>query len=182
MEKKLIASLIKARKNFKPLRFDKQGARNKYASFGAISDAVQEALNEQGIEMLVSTYRQEGVNMACLKLKHSETDETQMAEQPLIDDPNSQIKDANQRYGAALTYAMRNLARALLCLHADEDDLDDYGSQPSAKRITDKQLALLKRIMPGEYEEPLLKKYNIGNLSELTMDQASMLIGKFKDD
>lgn len=182
----IYSALLAAKKNFKKVVFDKQGARNKYATYGAIKDAVEDALADQDIDMIFETGWLEGCgDYIRLTLVHAPSDTRHSGSQRLFMDDNSPIKDTNQRYGAAVTYGMRNLARTLLGLHAEDGDLDNYDQSTtpaSSRTITDKQLALLHKIIPEPKQTVILKHYNIPTLADLTLDQASDIIKRFKKD
>lgn len=191
----LAAAIIKARKKFNPLVFDKQGARNPYATLGAIKASVEEALDNEGVDMHFRLYRQGELDMIEMVMTHAPSGERREGYSVLIDDPASPIKDANQRRSASQTYAMRNLARALLNLHADTEDLDEHTEERDVKNnkevvendrpITEKQVALIKKMLRDmgkeeKWTEEIFKKYNVGSFEELTLNGASAIISALK--
>jgi len=180
--KEITAALIKARKNFKPLVFDRDGARNGYATYGAIKHSVEDALAHEGMNIHFEPDLVAGARIVRMVIAHAPSGEMIRGAQELIDDPNSPIKDANQRYGSALTYAMRNLARALLGLHAEDGDLDDYGDAPKAAQASEKQVKFLLGLLHAkgdaqkDFTDRIMKKYNVGNLYDLSARDASEVI------
>ena len=179
----LIKALIKARKNFKTVAFDKSGARNKYATLKSILSAVDEALMNEGILFTQSESFDEGVPVLETRLIHV-SGESISSKAHIENDEKSPIGNANQRYGAALSYARRYSAMTILGLYADEADLDDYEHEErqmvnnSIKPVTDAQIKFIQTLIkqkgnPKMMHEIILRKYQIKSLEELQSKDAS---------
>lgn len=187
----IVKALIKARKNFKQVTFDKQGQRNKYATLKSILSAVDRALMDEGILFTQSELVGKDFPEPLLETKLIHTSgEFISSIAPISNDAKSPITNENQRYGAALSYARRYSAMTILGLYADDIDIDDHeyiqedmqrGStmqNKSSSSLTDKQLGFLKRLIkqkndPKAMYDVVLRKYKIEKLEDLQSKDAS---------
>lgn len=194
---KLLKALAQARREFRSLRKDSRGQRNTYASFTAIKECIDKVLDDNGIYWQYLKFAENGQDFVVLELIHLESGERQKTFQTLLNDPNSPISDANQRMGASTTYAMRDLARSLFCLDADDDDLDNYAHEKgsngktynntrtssgtstvrSRTNLSDEQVKELQEKIPNEQLLTRILEFNkVSKLSELTVDQYDKII------
>ena len=126
--KQIFAALVKAQRAFGPALKDKTNPafRSKYADLGACIDAVQEALNSNGIALVQST-REDSTGVTVETLFLHESGES-WASGPLH---VPAAKQDPQGYGSALTYARRYSLMAA-CGIAPEDDDGNAASQGAA--------------------------------------------------
>jgi hypothetical protein len=124
--KNIAAALVKAQKAFGPALKDKTNPafRSKYADLGACIEAVQDALNSNGIALLQQTKEDDsGVTVETVFLHESgEAWSSGPLHVPAA-------KQDPQGYGSALTYARRYSLMAA-CGIAPEDDDGNAASQP----------------------------------------------------
>ncbi len=124
--KELIPALIKARRQFKPIKKDKTNPffKSKYADLDSVLESVNEALNDNGLLVSQSvsliTLTENGeispLPILTTTLWHESGESLESAEYPLprTDDP--------QKLGSAITYARRYQLCALLNITAEDDD------------------------------------------------------------
>jgi len=134
--KNIAAAIVKAQRAFGPALKDKSNPafRSKYADLGACIDAVQDALNSNGIALLQQT-REDATGVTVETILLHESGES-WSSGPLH---VPAAKQDPQGYGSALTYARRYSLMAA-CGIAPEDDDGNAASQqrqpanqPSAK-------------------------------------------------
>lgn len=115
---KIAAAIVKAQKAFGPALKDKTNPafRSKYADLGACIDAVQDALNSNGIALLQQT-REDASGVTVETVLLHESGES-WASGPLH---VPAAKQDPQGYGSALTYA-RRYSLMTACGIAPEDD------------------------------------------------------------
>jgi hypothetical protein len=126
MMKNIAAALVKAQRAFGPALKDKNNPafRSKYADLGACIDAVQDALNSNGIALLQQT-REDATGVTVETVLLHESGES-WASGPLH---VPAAKQDPQGYGSALTYARRYSLMAA-CGIAPEDDDGNAASKP----------------------------------------------------
>ncbi len=102
-----------------PVHFDSQNDhfRNRYASLGAVVEAVRPALNKHGLVVVQQPCEVLGQPGLRTTLIHAATGEKLVAEMPLVLD-----KLNPQGLGSAITYGRRQSLLAVLNLVADADD------------------------------------------------------------
>jgi len=124
--KQIAAALVKAQRAFGPALKDKNNPafRSKYADLGACIDAVQDALNANGIALLQQT-REDSTGVTVETVLLHESGES-WASGPLH---VPAAKQDPQGYGSALTYARRYSLMAA-CGIAPEDDDGNAASKP----------------------------------------------------
>lgn len=124
--KQIAAALVKAQKAFGPALKDKNNPafRSKYADLGACIDAVQDALNNNGIALLQQT-REDSTGVTVETVLLHESGEC-WSSGPLH---VPAAKQDPQGYGSALTYARRYSLMAA-CGIAPEDDDGNAASKP----------------------------------------------------
>lgn len=124
--KNIAAALVKAQRAFGPALKDKNNPafRSKYADLGACIDAVQDALNANGIALLQQT-REDATGVTVETVLLHESGES-WASGPLH---VPAAKQDPQGYGSALTYARRYSLMAA-CGIAPEDDDGNAASKP----------------------------------------------------
>lgn len=124
--KNIAAALVKAQKAFGPALKDKTNPafRSKYADLGACIDAVQDALNANGIALLQPT-REDATGVTVETVFLHESGES-WSSGPLHVPASKQDP---QGYGSALTYARRYSLMAA-CGIAPEDDDGNAASKP----------------------------------------------------
>lgn len=132
--KNIAAALVKAQRAFGPALKDKNNPafRSKYADLGACIEAVQEALNSNGIALLQQT-REDATGVTVETVLLHESGESWTSGPLHV----PAAKQDPQGYGSALTYARRYSLMAA-CGIAPEDDDGNAASrqpanQPSAK-------------------------------------------------
>ena len=91
--------------------------------------------------------------------------------------PESKGMNAAQLYGSALTYARRYTVFLALGL-ASEDDKQIEELKPNEKKATEKQIEMIVRLYDSENIAKMLQYYQIQNLEDLTMAQASEVIDR----
>ena len=117
--KQIAAALVKAQKAFGPALKDKNNPafRSKYADLGACIDAVQDALNANGIALLQQT-REDATGVTVETVLLHESGES-WASGPLHVPASKQDP---QGYGSALTYARRYSLMAACGIAPEDDD------------------------------------------------------------
>lgn len=115
----IVPALIKAKKQFAPVVKDKTNPafRSKYADLGAVLDAVEPALLENGLVLVQPTTTTDDGQIISLSILMHESGQkirSSYVLRPAKEDP--------QGYGSALTYARRYQALALLGLAPEDDD------------------------------------------------------------
>lgn len=146
--KLIFSALVKAQRAFTPALKDKTNPafRSKYADLGACIEAVQDALNVNGIALVQST-REDNTGVTVETLFLHESGE-QWASGPLHVPASKQDP---QGYGSALTYARRYSLMAA-CGIAPEDDDGNAASKPqqgNKPTVDDSPQARAKRITAG---------------------------------
>jgi hypothetical protein len=126
--KQIFAALVKAQRAFGPALKDRTNPafKSKYADLGSCIDAVQDALNSNGIALVQST-REDSTGVTVETLFLHESGES-FASGPLHVPASKQDP---QGYGSALTYARRYSLMAA-CGIAPEDDDGNAASNPGA--------------------------------------------------
>lgn len=180
----LICDLIAAKKEFKPLIFDEQGHKNKYASIGAIKYSVEEALHKYNIEIEQPEFQNEKGHYLITRLIHK-SGQWKGSISPIILDIEAaerQKISKQQAYGSALSYARRYALAALLNLKADDDDPDKYNYDNEdtnnkkvvyspkvdvSPKINVAKIAQLEAIDINK-KNTILKFYKVSKLSDLT--------------
>lgn len=124
--KNIAAALVKAQKAFGPALKDKTNPafRSKYADLGACIEAVQDALNDNGIALLQPT-REDATGVTVETVFLHESGES-WSSGPLH---VPAAKQDPQGYGSALTYA-RRYSLIAACGIAPEDDDGNAASKP----------------------------------------------------
>ena len=117
--KQIAAALVKAQKAFGPALKDKNNPafRSKYADLGACIDAVQDALNANGIALLQQT-REDATGVTVETVLLHESGES-WSSGPLHVPASKQDP---QGYGSALTYARRYSLMAACGIAPEDDD------------------------------------------------------------
>lgn len=128
-QSKLVAALVKARLEFKPISKDSSNPfhKSKYASLDSVLDAVMPALCANGLAIVQSMQIMDGMPVLVTSLIHESSEERQSVF-PL---PSTQD---SQKLGAAMTYARRYSICALLNVTADEDDDGNGSSELGSKK------------------------------------------------
>lgn len=151
--KELITALVAAKKEFKPLRFDKAGNRGmKYASIAAINEATKDALLKHGLTLDQFEIYDQAIDKTILKTILTHVSGQWRANHALLIAEKSQaIANANQAYGAAISYARRYSLASMLNLAADENDVDEheYEAEPAKPRQPSSREVILGRIKEG---------------------------------
>lgn len=125
--KNLFAAILKAKKNFDAVIKDSTNPyfKSKYESLNGVLDAVETALNKEGIILLQPSSTDGTSNFVTTRLEHVETGE-------FADSTLKLEKTANmQEVGAATTYGRRQTLKGLLGLKAEDDD----GNVASGKKV-----------------------------------------------
>ena len=127
--KNIAAALVKAQRAFGPALKDKTNPafRSKYADLGACIEAVQDALNSNGIALLQQT-REDTTGVTVETVFLHESGEVWCSGPLHV--PAS--KQDPQGYGSALTYARRYSLMAA-CGHAPEDDDGNAAAKRAVK-------------------------------------------------
>lgn len=189
MEKQtFLQAFIKAKNSFDRLILSKSGNKNKYADIEDIREATEKHLHDNAI-MLIQTEIQHENGSYLLKTQLKYEDEIHVESiAPVIIDDNSVIKNPQQQYGAALSYARRYSAMTVLGLRGNEKDLDDYDHSKSTSQSTfkanQKQLKFIDSLLkqandPGKIGK-ILSFYSVATLNDLTSLQASAVIKQLK--
>ena len=128
--KNIATALVKAQRAFGPALKDRTNPafKSKYADLGACIDAVQDALNENGIALLQQT-REDATGVTVETVLLHESGES-WSSGPLH---VPAAKQDPQGYGSALTYARRYSLMAA-CGIAPEDDDGNAASKPAASK------------------------------------------------
>ena len=115
--KELLAALIAAKKEFKPVLKDSVNPhyRNKYASLSAILEAVEQPLLDRGLVVIQLIQADDTGTVLITRLFH-ESGQSIESKYPL-----PQVGDI-QKMGSAITYAKRYSISALLSVVGEEDD------------------------------------------------------------
>ena len=87
-----------------------------------------------------------------------------------------------QQQGSAITYARRYSLLMAFGLATEDDDAQSLSTpkEDEPRKASDKQKAYIERIADFETLDSLFKQYGPG-LAELTMDEASNIIGQLKN-
>jgi hypothetical protein len=149
--KNLFSALLRAKKNFDPVIKDSTNPyfKSKYESLNGVLDAVENALNDEGVILLQPSSTDGTSNFITTRLEHVETGE-------FTDSTLKLEKTSNmQEVGAATTYGRRQTLKGLLGLKAEDDD----GNAASGKRVeTPKTVQVESKSQGGDDSAPLIKK------------------------
>ena len=125
--KNLFAAILRAKQNFDPVIKDSTNPffKSKYESLNGVLDAVETALNAEGLILLQPSGTDGVNNFVTTRLEHVESGE-------FVDSTLKLEKTGNmQEVGAATTYGRRQTLKGLLGLKAEDDD----GNAASGKRV-----------------------------------------------
>lgn len=125
--KALFAALLRAKKNFRPLRKDSRNPHfgNDFASLNAVIDATSEPLHEAGLVLMqFPSQSSAGTPALTTILAHAESGDKLEYTYPLCT-----AKEDAQAYCGAITYARRAAMKAVLGLQ-DQDDDGNAASDP----------------------------------------------------
>jgi hypothetical protein len=125
----LVKALIKAKGAFKPVEKTKVNPyfKSKYADLGAIMDAVNKPLHDNGITVIQTTDTDALGPVLVTTLAH-ESGQFISGRYPI-----SAAKADPQAVGSAVTYARRYGLSAILTVVADDDDDGNAATQPKAQ-------------------------------------------------
>lgn len=132
--KNLFAAILRAKKNFDPVIKDATNPyfKSKYESLNGVLDAVETALNNEGVILLQPSSTDCTSNFITTRLEHVETGE-------FADSTLKLEKTGNmQEVGAASTYGRRQTLKGLLGLKAEDDD----GNVASGKKVEANEKAM----------------------------------------
>jgi hypothetical protein len=146
--KELLKALVVAKKGFKPIHKDKQGARSKYCSLDAVLGAVEPSLHENGLCIVQATKQGESGFYLETSLYHVSGD-CLTSTYPLLDSPDP------QKTGSSITYARRYAICSLLSVVADEDD---DGEAASGNNVSHARRQSGDRMPGGVYPSASLAK------------------------
>lgn len=125
---KIFGAILAAKKNFDPVIKDATNPffKSKYETLNGILDAVETALNNEGVILLQPSSTDGTNNFVTTRLEHVESGE-------FADSTLKLEKTANmQEVGAATTYGRRQTLKGILGLKAEDDD----GNAVSGKTVT----------------------------------------------
>ena len=95
------------------------------------------------------------------------------------EEENKKGMDQSQITGTASSYARKYALNGLFLIDDTKDaDTDEFQKQQEEKKATPKQIDLLEGACTDEEIEAIFEKYNIKDLSELSMEIASKLISR----
>lgn len=136
--KNIAAALVKAQRSFGPALKDKTNPafRSKYADLGACIEAVQDALNANGIALLQQT-REDATGVTVETIFLHESGEA-WASGPLH---VPAAKQDPQGYGSALTYARRYSLMAACGIAPEDDDGNAASRRQYQPKMADTVLA-----------------------------------------
>ena len=145
--KQIAAALVKAQRAFGPALKDKNNPafRSKYADLGACIDAVQDALNANGIALLQQT-REDATGVTVETVLLHESGES-WASGPLH---VPAAKQDPQGYGSALTYARRYSLMAACGIAPEDDDGNAASRKPANDAKTDTAAEIRAGIKRGD--------------------------------
>lgn len=116
--KNLFGAILRAKKNFDPVIKDSTNPffKSKYESLNGVLDAVENALNNEGVILLQPSSTDGTSNFITTRLEHVETGE--------YADSTLKLEKTNnmQEVGAATTYGRRQTLKGVLGLKAEDDD------------------------------------------------------------
>lgn len=125
--KNLLTAILKAKKNFDPIIKDSTNPyfKSKYESLNGVLDAVETALNNEGINIEQPNSSDGISNFVTTRLEHVESGE--------FTESTLKLEKTNnmQEVGAASTYGRRQTLKGLLALKAEDDD----GNAASGKKV-----------------------------------------------
>lgn len=127
---KISAALVKAQRNTTTALKDAKNPyfKSSYADLNSVIDAVQPALNDQGIAILQPIVQANGKNYVRTLLMH-ESGEYLGSDNEIVTKPNGTAQDL----GSGISYARRYGLQSLLSVKTAEDD---DGNRASAKTVT----------------------------------------------
>jgi hypothetical protein len=116
--KELLSALIRAKANITPPVKNRKAMYGRYADLDAVLKAVEPPLAAEGLVIVQSGMRLDGVPHLRTYIYHSGSGESIHSDIPLVTkDPNDP-----QKVGGSITYARRYGISAILSLVADDDD------------------------------------------------------------
>lgn len=179
-------ALTRAKKRFGPVRKDQKNPlyQSKYASFNALMEACEDALEEEGINVSFLCRPTADPNVLGLALdlskgmysRHSERDWPVSVEGPRGGRP---AMTAIQAQGSAMTYARRYMLQGALNLRADPNT-DDDGNSARTRQGPPNLAELVAAFAPfGVTEQQIVdSRYNRDQLTsayrEITRDATSV--------
>lgn len=119
--KALRAALLKARQSFEAVHKDGKSNRNRYATLGAVLEAVEGPLADNGLYITQSAVPMEHGWAMQTRVEHIDGGELVGIVPMLLDPPGSGINPM-QAAGSAISYARRYGLMTLLSLVAEDDD------------------------------------------------------------
>ncbi len=134
--KQLISALVKAKKKFHTVIFDKKGHKNQYATLGSILDSVEYPLLEEEIVIEFKEDYNTDLQIPLLYTRIVHSSGEWSANKVLIIPDNNQSMSECQRYGSSLSYARRYSLLALLGLFADNEDPDNHDNSKKSNTST----------------------------------------------
>lgn len=189
---KLYASLVKARKEFKTVVFDKTNPhfKNKFASLAAINEATLEALGKYGLAIIQPW-------------EIMENGDTKV-ETWIIHESGEHIKSSclvksgktDQQFGSSVTYMRRYQAASMLGVVGEEDDDGEIDRQSQSIPISSHSVDKKQEALPGmitekqqkmlyamtnqhlEFRENIIKTY--GSLDKVPYNMMQKLLDRFK--
>lgn len=123
----LLSAILRAKKNFDPVVKDATNPyfKSKYETLNAVLDAVEPALNAEGVTLEQPNWTDGVSNFVTTRLEHIESGEFTESTLKLEKTGNM------QEVGAATTYGRRQTLKGLLGLKAEDDD----GNAASGKKV-----------------------------------------------
>lgn len=88
------------------------------------------------------------------------------------------VSNPAQEQGSALTYARRYSLLMAFGLATEDDDARSMSKPKEERKVTERQLDILRRYYTGENLVKLLESNGVEKLEDLPMSKASDLIGK----
>lgn len=189
----LFEALAKAQSEFKPVRFDcsatvrmKKGGEYtyKYASLDAVNQATREALNKNGLS-LVLPLKAEGISLILCHSSGGFLESFLPINYKEWPDP--------QALGSRISYYQRYLIRTMLNLAAVEDDdgitaKEGAFQQPSAQLVTLKERKELMTAIDNSFQwthdnvkDIMLEKWGLKSTKQLTKKYYDALMGYLMD-
>jgi hypothetical protein len=183
----LVAALVAAKKEFKPLRADVKGNYGEYASSDAIKEATEEALGIHGLVFIQHRIFVGERIFLQSKIMHS-SGQWLAAYMPITILEN--VRSIDQAYGSATTYQRRYEAYGMLGLgKGDGMDPDSEPEEQSRQRTPSKpvvaseeQVKDLSKLLVGkdDIRQALLRAEGVESLKQLSFDLVSKSITKLK--
>jgi len=190
-----LEAYLELQKGLNPISKDAKAHNYKYATLGAVKEAVDSSLYDSGFVIKQRTELDNDCTRLITDLVHVATGEmitSAWSIKPVKDDP--------QGMGSALTYARRYQYMVVCNLVAEDDDGAGASSRVEVAQAvtksqysttlktlaTDKQIVKIAIMLKekGRTDQELCKHYNVTSKKELTISQASTIIenlGKLED-